>query len=297
MARKGGPTMGVLFGRSADQGFDDAYAREVHAAEGVGLVCAEVDLQRVVHDEAEEAVAQLPRARGRAWLYRGWMPPEEDYTTLYEAILARGDHLVVHPRAMAEVAYLPEWAPILGDRTPASVWTEGEDPEEAWELAATLGPPPYIVKDHLKSARHDWHRACYVPAEADKEAFLETCAALMDAHGDRFQRGFVVRRFVRLVRLPYETPGHPVFDEHRVFFWKGRPVAHAPYHDVDLPPLRRPPFPDLGRLFESPFFTADVGRLESGGFVVVELNDGGASGIPGQLDPWELYDAIARDPA
>lgn len=284
---------GVLFGRSADDGRDEAFERELHAVQGLDLRCEEIDLQRVVEDAADEALAHLPRGRGRAWLYRGWMLPEEDYTALYEAVLARGDRLVVHPSEQARAAYLPEWAPLLGDRTPPSVWTEGEDPDEAWDLAlAALGPPPWIVKDHLKSARHAWARACFVPAGADRAAFAATCEALLDFHGDRFQRGFVVRKYVPLVRLPYETPGHPVFDEHRVFFWRGRPIAHAPYHDVDVEPLRRVPFPELGRLVDCPFFTADMGRLEAGGFTVIEINDGGASGIPEQLDPWDLYRAM-----
>jgi len=32
--------------------------------------------------------------------------------------------------------------------------------EEAWEVAQELGPPPWIVKDHVKSAKERWHRAC-----------------------------------------------------------------------------------------------------------------------------------------
>lgn len=287
---------GVLFGRGREQELDDGYTREAHVLESLGVPFEEVALDDVVHDAAEAALEHLPRGRGRAWLYRGWMLPEEDYAALYEAMLARGDRLVVHPTAFAQAAYLPEWAPLLGARTPASVWTEGEDPEEAWEAAQSLGEPPWLVKDHLKSARQLWDKACYVPAGADREAFLSICEALLDFHEDRFQRGFVVRHFVKLRRLPYVAQGHPVFDEHRVIFWKGRAIAHAPYHDVETEPLRRVPFPELGRLIDSPFFTADIGVLEEGGFTVIELNDGGSSRLPDQLDPWELYQAILDDP-
>ncbi len=44
-------------------------------------------------------------------------------------------------------------------------------------------------------------------------------------------------------------------------------------------------FADLGRLVGSPFFTADVARLATGGFTIIELNDGGCSTWPEQLDP------------
>jgi hypothetical protein len=287
----------VLFGRGRSHDVDDGFDREAHVLQSLGVPVAEVELDAVVHDAADEALRHLPRGRGRTWLYRGWMLAEEDYGSLYEAVLARGDRLFVQPNEFAQATYLPEWAPLLGDRTPASIWTEGEDPDEAWELAQDLGPPPWIVKDHAKSARHQWERACFVPAGADQERFRATCEALLDYHGDRFQRGFVVRRFVELAPLPWRTEGHPVFDEHRVVFWKGRPVAHAPYHDVDdVEPLRRVPFPEVGRLVDSPFFVADVGRLAAGGSTIVELNDGGSCALPAQLDPWELYRAILDDP-
>lgn len=290
-------SFGVLFGRGRDQQIDDGFEREADVLEQLGVEVAEISLDDVVHDNAEEALEPLPRARGRAWLYRGWMLPEEDYTALYEAVLERGDRLVVHPAAYAQAAYLPEWAPLLAERTPRSVWTWGEDIDEAWELAQDLGPPPWIIKDHLKSARQMWDRACFVPAGTDREGFGAICEGLLDFHADRFQRGFVVRRFVSLVALPYRAQGHPVFDEHRAVFWKGKLVAHAPYHDIDdVQPLKRFPFPDLGRIIDSPFFTADVGRLVGGGCTVIELNDGGCSTLPGQLDPFELYQAIVDDP-
>lgn len=287
---------GVLFARGRAE-LDDGFEREAHVLESLGVPIAPVDLDALAQDDVRGALAALPRRRGWTWLYRGWMLFEEDYTALWEAILDRGDRLVVPPSSHAEASYLPLWAPQLGDRTPTSVWTESEDPTEAWEAAQDLGPPPWIIKDHLKSARHWWDRACYVPAGADQAAFERVCEGLLEFHQDRFQRGFVVRRFVELRPLPWRAEGHPVFDEHRVFFWKGRPVAHAPYHDVDdVRPLTRIPFPELGRLIDSPFFAADIGRLAAGGHTVVEINDGGAASLPAQLDPWALYEAILADP-
>lgn len=298
-----GRRFGVLFGRGRHQEIDDGFARERYALECLEIPSAEVDLDEVVHDAAEmaldSALSHLPRKRGRQWLYRGWMLPEEDYRALYEAMEARGERLVVHPSAYATAAYLPEWAPLLCDRTPESVWTDGEDIEEAWELAQTLGPQPWIVKDHMKSARQQWDRACFVPEGTDRESFAAICEALLDFHGDRFQRGFVIRRFVTLRPLPYRAAGHPIFDEYRAIFWKSKLVSWAPYHDIDPDALDMParfPFPDLGRIVPSPFFTADVGRLDSGGFTLVELNDGGCSTLPAQIDPVDLYEAILDDP-
>ena len=51
-------------------------------------------------------------------------------------------------------------------------------------------------------------------------------------------------------------------------------------------------FAFLGRTIDSPFFTADVARLASGGYTVIEINDGGSSVLPEQMDPRELYRAV-----
>lgn len=216
-----------------------------------------------------DALRHLPRSRGWTWLYRGWLLDEEDATTLWETVLERGDRLVVQPSEVAAAALLPRWAPVLGPLTPASVWTEDDDVDEAWELALThLGPPPWLVRDHLKSARQWWGRAAFVPPG---------------------RRSGGVRRGLR---RSARVHGGPVLRRVRRPSLRG-PVAWAPYHDIDeVEPMDRVPFPDLGQRVASSFFVADVGRLADGGWTVVELNDGGSARFPDQLDVWEVYHRI-----
>ena len=288
---------GVLFGRGTGHDLaNDGFEREAHVLDGLGIPWEVVELEAVLHDGAEDAVRHLSR-RPHGWLYRGWMLRLEDYEELYEAVLGRGQYLVVNPSAYAAAAYVPEWVEVLGSATPQTIWTEDVDPDEAWELAMEeLGPPPWLIKDWLKSARQLWNHACFVAEGTSQDRFAEMVQALVDFHEDRLTGGIVVRQFVDLVRLPYVAQGHPVFDEHRIVFWKGRPIGHAPYHDVEVEPLDRVPFAEIGQWVDSPFFTADVGRLKRGGFTVIELNDGGCSTLPGQLDPWLMYEAMLADP-
>ncbi len=75
-------------------------------------------------------------------------------------------------------------------------------------------------------------------------------------------------------------------------FWNGELVAHAPYHDVDSILADPMQFAFIGRVIGSPFFTADVARLAIGGHTVLEVNDGGCSVLPEQMDPRELYRAM-----
>jgi hypothetical protein len=223
------------------------------------------------------------------------MLSEEEYTGLYEAMYERGEELVVDPESFAEATYVPSYAPLLGDHTAPTRWTEGEDIRDAWEVACELGPPPWVIKDHAKSAKEQWHRACFVPEGADQEDFTAICERLLELRGDRFERGFVVRKYLDLAVLPGWLPERRrVTDEHRLVFWEGRLVAHAPYYDVDSTLEDPAQFAFLGRALGSPFFTADVARLASGGYTVIEINDGGSSTLPERLDPRDLYRAILR---
>jgi hypothetical protein len=284
----------ILFGRPhVPQAAEDRFELEALAAEELGIESYAIPLDPVVNGEPERALRRLPRGRHRRWLYRGWMLSEEEYTGLYDAMQERGEELVVDPESFAEAAYVPSYVPLLGAHTAPTRWTEGEDITEAWEAALELGPPPWIVKDHVKSAKEQWHRACFVPAGASFDDFTEVCERLLAARGDRFERGFVVKKYLDLATLPGWTPEQRrVTDEHRLVFWEGELVTHAPYYDVDAELADPGQFAYLGQAIGSPFFTADVARLASGGYTVIELNDGGSSVLPEQMDPRELYRAV-----
>jgi hypothetical protein len=286
----------ILFGRPyAPQQAEDRYELEVLAAEELGIDSWAIPLEPVVNGDPERALRRLPRPAGRRWLYRGWMLDEDEYTGLHEAMAERDEELVVDPESFALATYVPSWAPLLGERTAPTRWTEGEDLREAWEAAQELGPPPWIVKDHVKSAKELWHRACFVPPGAVYEDFADTCERLLAARGDRFARGFVIRKYLDLRTLPgWTAEQRRVTDEHRLVFWEGRLVCHAPYLDVDETLDEAADFAWLGDTIDSPFFTADVARLAGGGNTVIEINDGGCSVLPEQMDPRDLYRAILR---
>jgi hypothetical protein len=281
----------ILFGRpQRAPDADDRFELEALAAEELGIDSYAVPLDAIVDGDPERALRRLPRPRGRRWLYRGWMLNEDEYTALHEAVGDRGEELVVDPESFAEATYAPSYLPLLGEHTAPARWTEGESILEAWEVAQELGPPPWIVKDHVKSAKESWHRACFVPANADFDAFAAVCERLLELRGDRFERGFVVKKHLDLATLPGWTPEQRrVTDEHRLVFWEGRLVAHAPYYDIESTLEKPAQFAFLGRIVGSPFFTADVARLAAGGYTVIEINDGGCSTFPEQMDPRDFY--------
>ncbi|AKF10871.1 ATP-grasp domain-containing protein [Sandaracinus amylolyticus] len=284
--------LAILFARPrAEQEIEDDFEAEALAAEELGIEAHEIDLDLVVDGDAERACARLPR--GRDWLLRSWMLKEDEYESLEEGVDARRGRLITDARSYARATYLPEWYPELEDVTPASRWIEGADLDEAWDAARALGDGPWIVKDHVKSVKEQWLDACFVPEGAERARFDAVCSAMIEARGDRFERGIVVRRFVRLRELGYRMPERAVSDEHRLFFFEGALIAHAPYHDVEVVPLDVGPLRALAKRVDSPFFTIDVARTSDGGWTVIEVNDGGVSWLPAQLDPRALYERIA----
>jgi hypothetical protein len=287
-------TFAILFGRPHTALIDDRFELDAYAAEELGMESYAIPLEPIVDGDAEHALRRLPRARGRTWIYRGWMLDEDEYTSLYDAIGDRGETMLVDPDAFAEATYAPRYIPRLGDHTAPARWTDDVDIDEAWELACELGPPPWIVKDHVKSAKEEWLRACFVPKDADRADFRAICERLVELRGDRFERGLVIKKHLELATLRGMTAERrAVTDEHRLVFVFGRLVAHAPYYDADDAVLEDPArFAFIGDVIPSPFFTADVARLADGGWTIIEINDGGCSNFPEQLDPRDVFRAF-----
>jgi len=285
--------LSILFARPRGLSGDDRFELEALAAEELGIESWAIPLDPVVGGDAERALRHLPPPSERTWLYRGWMLDTEEYEALFEAIEARDETMVVHPEEMAAASLAPLWIPALADHTAPSRWTDDEDVRAAWELALELGPPPWIVKDHVKSAKEEWHRACFVPEAASFDDFRAICERLVELRGDRFTGGFVVRKYLELATLlGFTSDRRRVTDEHRLVFWDGRLVAHAPYHDVDATLPNPSQFDFIGRRIDSPFFVADVARLADGRWTVIEVNDGGSAILPEGMDPRDVYRAI-----
>ena len=165
-------------------------------------------------------------------------------------------------------------------------------PRRGVEAARELGDPPWLLKDHVKSAKEEWLTACFVPEGCGRREFQEIAAALLNHRAERFERGFVIRKFLDLRTSGVRTLERRIPEEHRLFFFEGRLVAHAPYHEIGHPLRDVSEYEQLGSRIRSPFFTADIAFPATGGWTVVEINDGGVSALPEDLDPRALYEAI-----
>lgn len=281
---------------------EDDFALELGFASGVGLACGLYSHEALTAGgDAADAVRTVatPASEGEPVLLRGWMVGGETYASLHEALVARGFSPLTSPAAYAGAHYLPLAYAHLDGHTPESSWIEGDDPEAAWGLynAGFRAQGDAIIKDWVKSAKHRWREACFLPAGSSREDFGRIFAAFRAARGGLFERGVVLRRFVPLASRGSDMRGFPLVEEHRLFFLGGELVAR-PYcpglPDPCAEPAERERWTMLARRFASPFLTLDVARLETGGWTVVEAGDGQVSGLPLAIEPPLFYASLAN---
>ncbi len=282
---------------------DPLYAREMDAARAAGFDCSLLNFEALTDEhDAEAAVRHIaPADEQEPGVYRGWMLRPEAYARLHAALAARGIALINTPAAYRHCHYLPESYPIIQGHTPRSVWLEasaGLAIEQIMQALQPFGDAPVIVKDYVKSRKHEWAEACYIPSAADRSAVERVVTRFLALQGDDLSEGLVFREFVPFEPLTqHPKSGMPLTREFRLFFLDGTLLLAAAYWDEgeygDLqPPVER--FADIARSVQSRFFTMDVAKRLDGEWLIVELGDGQVAGLPEQADLMTFYQGLLR---
>lgn len=280
---------------------DQAFAAEANAAERLHLDRALIDFETLVYEnDARAAVRRVPaQVEQMTALYRGWMLKPDQYARLYDSLRAKGIKLINNPAAYRHCHYLPESYAAIATRTPKSVWltVTGEPPiDEIMAALRPFGAAPLIVKDFVKSRKHEWHEACFIPSAADREAVERVVRKFLELQNDDLNEGLVFREFIGLEPLAiHSKSGMPLTQEFRIFFLDRRPVYCVPYWDEGDYAGIQPPvdqFSELAGNVESRFFTMDVAKRRHGDWLIVELGDGQVAGLPVNADADEFYRSI-----
>jgi hypothetical protein len=273
---------------------DVVYAAEYAAAQASGFSCGLVSFEGLTGDGEFARRAGGPGGDQRvAGWYRGWMLRGEQYARLFAAMAERGIDLVVTPEAYAQAHYLPEAYPLVAEESPATVWMEGTEVERAGEIMRPLAGGAMIVKDWVKSAKHRWEEACFIPAGASQEKSAAVVEAFVRIRGESLNRGLVFREFVDLMPVGRDViSGRTVFEEYRLFFWRGKLLRAGAHDDGGGVWSEFARWEEYARLFASPFITIDVARRADGRWMIVEAGDAGVSGLPAVISPEAFYTAL-----
>jgi len=278
---------------------DEAYAAEAAAAEAAGLTLGLIDYEALVAGDLPRAIRKVRDPHPQA-LYRGWMLKPAHYGALHAALARREVHLVTTPAAYRSSHYLPDSYPAIEAWTPRSIWLSREDGlglDRVMAALACFEGGPLVLKDYVKSYKHAWEEACFIPDSADRAGVERVVSAFLEWQGEELNEGLVFREFVELASIgAHPQSGMPLTKEYRAFVWRGEVVAIYPYweatsyEDTELP---------LGWLeevvsgVESPFFTLDFAQRRDGGWLVIELGDAQVAGLPPSAEPEAFYAALA----
>jgi hypothetical protein len=263
---------------------DDHFARESDTVRATGGTPVLLDHDLLRQGDAAEAVRRVPRAMGPLW-YRGWMVSSGQYRELAKALAARGTPLMTPPDGYQRAHELPGWYDTFAGLTPQSAWlplNPRELPSEAAlkTVAERLPPGPGVIKDYVKSRKHEWQDACFVPDLRDPAALRRTVRAMVELQDGDLSGGVVLRQ--------YETYDRP---EARVWWVDGEPVLVGAHPDT--PSEEQDPHLDhvrpAVRSLGCRFVTTDLARRHDGQWRVVEVGDGQVSDLPSGADVGDLY--------
>ncbi|HWZ93546.1 MAG TPA: ATP-grasp domain-containing protein [Polyangiaceae bacterium] len=278
---------------------DADFEVEQLAAREAGLATALVDHTRIVEGAAAAAVARVPNDE-RVALYRGWMLKPDQYEAMHSALAARGTSLINSPQEYRTCHYLPESYSWIEGRTPRSVWIPvvGDvDFERVKAVLAPFGDRAIVVKDYVKSQKHYWADACFIPRATDLSAVERVVRRFLDLQGDDLNEGLVFREFLPLQIVgTHPKSGMPLAAEFRIFWLDGEPISSHRYWG-ELTTFDRPlPFDEIRPVaarIPSRYFTMDVAFLDDGDWTIVELGDGQVAGLPSPDLAPEFFKRIA----
>lgn len=263
------------------------FASQLEAAASVGFTTGLISYEDLVYEgSASRAVRQAPQG---PCLYRGWMLKPAVYKTLARALGDKGTPMAVTPDAYAYGHHLPEWYADFQSVTATTVWTNSDSLSVALAGLGCLPPGAAIVKDYVKSAKHRWKEACFIPDTRDVSRAREVIAAFIEEQGADLNGGVVLRSFRSYPSSGVDAlTGAPVIEERRVFLWRGRPLIITGEEETIL---CDPLIMNAIKRLRSPFVSVDFARLDDGRWEVVEVGDGQVSGIR-DLDPVKFYGAL-----
>lgn len=277
---------------------DPDFGAEWTAARAAGFTVALVDHMQIAGGDFAAAVRHVPSGRADA-IYRGWMMRASEYESFHAELSARGVALINDPTAYRHTHHLPESYDVLEGETPRTTWLLTDrtiDFTRVFEQLRPFGSGPIVVKDFVKSQKHAWNEACFVPRADDLASVERVVRRFVELQGEELAEGLVFREFI-----PFQVIGRhprsemPLAAEVRTLWMDGQIVLSHPYWGdlaapPDLPPLDW--MRAIAARVRSRFFTMDVALREDGRWMVIELGDGQVTGLPDATLAPEFYRAL-----
>ena len=278
---------------------DDSYTSEYAAAKQLTTVH--------LFDIYSAATIKLPVVESKKLIYHGWMMPPAIYQKFYNRCKEFGYELINSPEQYAACHHFNGWYPAIKDLTPKSIIIELTDIRSMMDKITEFMQANncgVIIKDYVKSLKHHWHEACFIPQGADMLHIGKVVATFLNLKqemGD-MQGNLVVRQFVNLKQIGVHNKSKmPLTKEFRTFVINGELLPTYKYWDQGSYSGDAPPSSLIEEVVDkivagtgSNLFTVDVAQLEDGSWTCIEVGDGQVSAIPEQEDRLKFFTNLLK---
>lgn len=216
-------------------------------------------------------------------IYRGWMMKPDMYRLFYEKLKENNIILINSPEEYNRYHMLPGWYDDFREYTAESFWTTDTSIDDAIKLLKRFDKS-VIVKDYVKSRKHEWQDACFIPDVNDIVNAKRVMDNFVKRQGDGLVGGIVLREFIDLNSIGFhEKSGMPISEEYRVFVFGGRVKIIDNYWSenqaVKLSEKEIKFIKDMALKVKSNFVTIDLARCSDGTLKIMEFGDGQVSGL------------------
>ncbi len=276
---------------------DPDYRDEFDCAINNGFKTIIFNYEYLTADNIEKATWKIKAMEAETpVVYRGWMLTPAQYTNLYNSLETKNLRLINTPAEYQNCHYLPDSLAFIEPYTPKTVFEKLADSNNLQSIiskAAIFGNNPVIVKDFVKSEKHDWDSACYVSSATNTEQLNSTMKNLIRLRDKHLNEGIVIREFIELNDLTiHSKSGMPLTEEYRLFFYNNKLLGMYDYWEEGEYNLSKPDtssFEDIAEHIQSKFFSMYIARKKTGELIIIELGDGQVAGLPDRLDKDGFY--------
>ena len=246
---------------------DPDFVAEWSAAQEAGFECLLISFEDLQEGNLLKALKRIMSASNEVIaLYRGWMLKPSEYQDLYEGLLDKHIRLLNSPQQYKHCHYLPESYKHIQDHSPESYWTSDLDMESIRETVKPFGSKSIILKDFVKSEKHHWLEACFIPDASDFEKLQEVVSIFLELRGHSLNEGLVFREFIDLEALAkHSKSGMPLSREYRIFFLKNEAIQSYNYWeegDYEDRLVNLDFAQELAQSIESNFVSMDIAKSQ-----------------------------------
>ncbi|XGU46429.1 ATP-grasp domain-containing protein [Fusobacterium necrophorum subsp. funduliforme] len=215
-------------------------------------------------------------------IYRGWMMKPELYKNFYQKLSEREIFLVNSPEEYNYCHLLPKWYDEVFPETPKSYWTTDNSIEEAVKILKEVKKDA-IIKDYVKSRKHEWKDSFFIPFHQNMEYKRKIIENFIHRQGEGLIGGIVFREFISLKSLGlHQKSAIPISEEYRIVILLGKIISISSYW-IRKEKINKEKIENFVTKYihkiKSNFFTIDLGVLENGELIIIELGDGQVSGL------------------